>query len=160
MNWEQLIAIARLLASPPERGETRGRPQQVRLRRAISSGYYAIFHALAASNADSLIGSSPASVRSPEWERTYRALEHRFARDRFSTATAMASFPESVRDFGSAFVVLQGQRHDADYNPRLTFQRWEVLQAVERAEGVINDFLDTELRTRRALATYVLFRPR
>ena len=72
----------------------------------------------------------------------------------------MASFPESVQDFGSAFVVPQGQRHDADYNPRSTFQRWGVLQAVERAEGVINDFLNTELRTRRALATYVLFRSR
>ena len=160
MNWEQLITIARLLASPPERGETRGRPQQVRLRRAISSVYYAMFHALAASNADSLIGSSPASVRSTEWERTYRALEHRFARDRFSTATAMASFTESIRDFGSAFVIMQGQRHDADYNPRVTFQRWEVLQAIERVEGVINDFLSTDLRTRRALATHVLFRPR
>ena len=58
MNWEQLIAIARLLAEPSQTGETRGRPQQAQLCKAISITYYAMFHALAGSNADLLIGSS------------------------------------------------------------------------------------------------------
>ena len=37
---------------------------------------------------------------------------------------------------------------------------WEALPAVERAEGAINDFLNTGLRTRRAPATHVPFRTR
>ena len=80
MNWEQLIAIARELATPPAYGEARGRPQQARLRKAASAIYYAMFHALAASNADTLIGASAELRALPAWTQTYRALEHGFAR--------------------------------------------------------------------------------
>ena len=82
MNWEQLIALARMLASAPEHGERRGRPQQTRLRKAVSAAYYAMFHALRASNADTLIGGSPQFRRLPAWTLTYRALDHGFAKSR------------------------------------------------------------------------------
>jgi len=160
VNWEQLIAIARLLAGAPEHGETRGRPQQARLRRAVSTAYYAVFHALAHSNADSLIGTSPDIRQSGEWTRAYRALEHGLAKDRFNSATAMAPFPDTIHDFGHAFIALQNQRHDADYNPQAVFQRSETIRAIERAEAAITDLAATDLRTRRALATHVLFRLR
>ena len=39
MDWEQLIALARMLASAPEHGERRGRPQQMQLRKAVSAAY-------------------------------------------------------------------------------------------------------------------------
>lgn len=160
MDWQQLIAIARLLARAPEFGEARGRPQQARLRRAISTIYYAVFHALANNNADALIGTSPDVRQSEEWARTYRALDHGFAKDRFNSTSSMLAFPENLQDFGHTFIALQNQRHDADYNPRSVFQRSETIRAIERAEAAIADLTGTDLRIRRALATYVLFRTR
>ena len=52
MDWEELIAAARWLASP-----TGGRqPSQSALKRAISTAYYAMFHALCYSNAETVVG--------------------------------------------------------------------------------------------------------
>ena len=48
MDWIELIGAGRLLAS--------GQPSQEALRRAISTAYYAMFHALATSNADLIVG--------------------------------------------------------------------------------------------------------
>ena len=93
MNWEQLIAIARLLAESPRHGEARGRPQQARLRKAISAAYYAVFHALANSNADTLIGASPQFRSLPAWTQTYRALGHGFAKSQIQSG--LNSFPLS-----------------------------------------------------------------
>lgn len=116
MNWEQLIAISRLLAGPPAQGEARGRPQQARLRRAISTAYYAMFHALAESNANTLIGASNDLRNSPEWVRTYRSLDHGRARSQM-ISTTINQFPDRIFDFAETFVYLQELRHDADYNP-------------------------------------------
>jgi uncharacterized protein (UPF0332 family) len=48
MDPIELFRISRLLAS--------GQPSQEALRRAISTAYYAMFHALANSNADLVVG--------------------------------------------------------------------------------------------------------
>ena len=48
MDWIELIRASRLLAS--------GQPSQEALRRAVSTAYYAMFHALATSNADLIAG--------------------------------------------------------------------------------------------------------
>jgi uncharacterized protein (UPF0332 family) len=62
-----LIAQARRLAKA-----TASRPKQVDLRRAISSAYYACFHALAKSCADSLIGTKNVGNQAA-WAQAYRA---------------------------------------------------------------------------------------
>ena len=67
MNPYDLMEVARALA---ESGQAP--PTQARLRRAVSTAYYAMFHCLAASAADLFIGT----VRNPAWHRIYRALEH------------------------------------------------------------------------------------
>ena len=48
MDWVELIRASRLLAS--------GQPSQEALHRAISTAYYAMFHALATSNANLVVG--------------------------------------------------------------------------------------------------------
>ena len=159
MNWEQLIAISRLLADPPEHGEARGRPQQARLRRAISTAYYAMFHALAESNANSLIGSSSDLRNSAEWTRTYRAINHGTARAQMGHS-ATDRFPDPISDFAETFVDLQTQRHDADYNPRVAFTRSETTTAIGRAEDAIKRFIERSTRERRAFAAQVLFAAR
>ena len=67
MTPRDLIATARGLAE----GDPR-RPSQANLRRAVSTAYYAMFHCLAGTAADLLIGGS----RSEAWHQVYRALEH------------------------------------------------------------------------------------
>ena len=159
MNWEQLIAISRLLADPPEHGEARGRPQQARLRRAISTAYYAMFHALAENNANTLIGASNDLRNSPEWARTYRALDHGRARSQM-ISSAINRFPDAIFDFAETFVYLQELRHDADYNPLSVFTRSEAATAISRAEDAVDRFIETTARDRRAFAAQVLFAAR
>ena len=156
MNWEQLIAISRMLAQPPEQGEARGRPQQARLRRAISTAYYAMFHALAESNANMLIGASNDLRNSPEWVRTYRALDHGRARSQM-ISSAINQFPDGIFDFAETFVYLQELRHDADYNPLSVFTRSEVTTTIIRAKEAVERFIEISARDRRAFAAQVLF---
>ena len=51
MISDDLLDIARRLAE--------GNPTQADLRRAVSSVYYAVFHAICQSNADTLVGDNP-----------------------------------------------------------------------------------------------------
>ena len=60
MNWEHTIEAARLLAGSSASSSASGSPRQPMLRRAVSTAYYATFHALCQSNADTLVGPSAA----------------------------------------------------------------------------------------------------
>ena len=98
MNPRDLIRIARRLASGAV-GGNRGRPRQTELCRAVSAVYYALFHSLALSAANTLAGSTPASRSGPAWRRTYRALEHRNAKNQCSNSAAMSQFPPEIQAF-------------------------------------------------------------
>ena len=64
MEAENLIKTARaLLPAKP------GRPRNTDLRRAVSTAYYALFHCLARSCADTLIGKSSTVRGTDGWER-------------------------------------------------------------------------------------------
>ena len=158
MNWEQLIAIARELATAPSYGEARGRPQQARLRKAVSAAYYAMFHAQAGSNADALIGASPQLRRLPAWTQIYRALDHGFARRQIRPG--LSGFALAIQDFGAAFIVIQDERHKADYGPNAEFNRSETLRLINRAESAIIAFMNADPTERKAFAAHALFRAR
>ena len=158
MNWEQLIALARMLASAPEHGERRGRPQQTRLRKAVSAAYYAMFHALSASNADTLIGGSPQFRRLPAWTLTYRALDHGFAKSRIQSG--LTAFVPAIRNFGRVFTDLQNWRHRADYDPNAEFTRADAVRLIDRAAAAIVGFEAVDATERKAFAAHVLFRMR
>ena len=55
MNWQDLIAASRLLIQDPDCSESA-------VRRAVSTAYYAVFHALAESNADALTRTAQVPV--------------------------------------------------------------------------------------------------
>ena len=116
MNPRDLIRIARQLASGAV-GGNRGRPRQAELRRAVSAAYYALFHALAHCCANRLAGSGRAEA---SWIQTYRALEHRHARNQCNDQSAMSVFPAGIQDFGKIFVLMQRQRQQADYSASAT----------------------------------------
>ena len=105
VNPEEMIRIARQLAAG-HLGSRVGRPRQADLRRAVSAAYYALFYALAACAADTLIGPNPANRIEPLWLQTYRTLEHGYARERCRGAM-MGLFPLEIREFAQQFVDMQ-----------------------------------------------------
>ena len=159
MNWEQLLELAEMLAGAPLHGETRGRPQQTRLRKANSAAYYAMFHALANSNADTLIGSGETIRRSEEWTATQRALNHGTAKNQMLNRSQMVTFHTDIQDFGETFTALQVQRHEADYNPNpaTPLTRTQTMRNIQRARDVIPAFMAVSAQERRRFATHLLF---
>ena len=152
MNPHDLMEVARALAEPGD-----APPTQARLRRAISTAYYAMFHCLAMSAADLFIGA----VRSPAWHRTYRALEHGRARSACRQAQTMPQFPVEVRDFAEAFVALQKARQEADYAlDTATYQKSDVWDHIASAELAIRQFGQAAVDAKRSLVAHVLFRQR
>ena len=156
MNWEHLFDAARMLAGAPGAGipSRPGRPRQAMLRRAISTAYYAIFHALCQSNADTLVGDAATASNAELWVRTYRALDHRPAKDRLNSYTSAGA--PALSNFASRFSNLQSQRHDADYNPRRMFLRSQVIAIIDQAEAETQAFYNMPAPQRRALAVHLL----
>ena len=138
--------------------KTGRRPREAFMRRAVSTAYYAVFHALARMCADELIGGSKA--KGPAWGRVYRALDHRTAKKTLLGGDA-ASITPSIVEIGRAFANLQEKRHDADYNPAFfEFFFDETRAQVEIARQAIKDLNGLGPDKRQALATLILFRPR
>ena len=77
MNWQDLIAACRLLTGAADPNAT---PPPDHIRRAVSTAYYAVFHALANSNADCLIGPPTDPLLEHAWHRARRGLDHADAR--------------------------------------------------------------------------------
>ena len=151
MTPSNLIATAFSLADTGRRG----RPRQTDLRRAVSTAYYALFHCLAASCADLLVGGSGADRSKPAWEQTYRALEHGIARQRCRAGT-IREFPPVIQEFARVFLDLQGKRHQADYASAGDFPKRIVLQNISDAADAIARFQQAPAKDRRAFAVYLL----
>ena len=152
MNAPDLIEAARALV------ESGGAPPtRARLRRAVSTAYYAMFHTLAASAADLFIGTE----RSPAWHRAYRALEHGRAKSACRQVQAMQEFPAEIRNFAKAFAVLQIERQKADYALGTeAYEKSDVLVRIASVEQAISRFEQADVAARRSFAAHVLFRQR
>ena len=150
MNWEDLIATSRLLIQDPDCSETA-------IRRAVSTSYYAVFHALAESNADALTKTARVPVLEETWTRYYRAINHRETRRRFRSAR-IAAAPTAVTDFMDLFIKLQIVREQADYNPDSTaFTRDFAVQWIDRAEAIIQAFVNLDDWGKIDVAAVALF---
>lgn len=136
-----------------------GKPSQVRLKRAVSTAYYAIFHAMARNAADMLVGSTSANRSLRAWLQVYRALDHTHAKNQCNQRT-INLFPNDIQKLASKFVHLQAKRHEADYNPYAFFTKSEVIQEINEAEQVIKSFSHTANKDKRAFAVYVLMKIR
>ncbi|MDE2739863.1 MAG: hypothetical protein OXH47_10095 [Paracoccaceae bacterium] len=155
MDPFDLVQTARALARLDQ-----GRPRQVNLKRALSTAYYARFHALCLNCANSFIGTEGAARSEPAWNQVYRSVDHAFAKKQCKNQEVMASFPEAIRRFANYFVNLQDMRHQADYDPARNFDRREVLNAIDHAEGMLKNLLDSDLRVRKAFAAWIAVRNR
>ncbi len=150
---EGLIQTARRLARTSPR-----RPRQADLKRAVSTAYYAVFHAMARDAADLLVGTGP-DRPDKAWLQAYRALEHGFASSACKQVQNLG-FPDGIDTCARLFVDLQQRRHDADYNPLARVTRSEALEAADQADLAIKCLRAAPRKDRRAFAIQLLFRRR
>ena len=129
MDWVELIRASRLLAA--------GQPSQEALRRAVSTAYYAMFHALAASNADLIVGPRTSNNQS-EWIATYRSLRHYRAENPLHGWPHLFSQP--IQNFAIVISSTKRRREDADYDPDANFPQNQVIIWIDRAEQAIIEF--------------------
>lgn len=154
LNPRDLIKTARDLANV-----SNGKPRQANLLRATSTTYYALFHTLARSCADLLIGGTGAERSRPAWHQVYRALEHRLAKEACARSK-INTFPKEIQDFANMFVSMQAKRHKADYDPHEKAYKSAVLLDIDLVEAVISDFQSAPLKDRKAFAAFVLLKAR
>jgi hypothetical protein len=148
-----LIVAARKLAGTGAR-----RPRQADLKRAVSTAYYALFHALAKDAADLLVGvgrNRPAHA----WSQVYRSLQHGDAK-RACEAVRNLGFPQTIVACADAFVALQQQRHDADYDPDCRVLRADAMAAIDLAEKAIRGLRTTARVHRKTFSVHLLHRRR
>jgi hypothetical protein len=128
------------------------------MRRAVSTAYYAMFHALCRLCADQLIGGK--HEKTPAWQRVYRAMEHKIAKNAL-LRKEVADLHPALAIFGVTFANLQDKRVAADYDP-VSFSIYfdETNSLVDQADSAIKSLYGVDDDIKRNLATILLIRVR
>lgn len=142
---DDLLSQARLLATKEPK-----RPKQASLRKAISNAYYALFHHLVGQSCRFLV-SGASTDRKALRGQLARSFDHG-AMKRASQAfaggatspwvTVGGAPPGGLVRVAEAFVVLQRERHAADYDVSRSFTRDETLALIAQAEDALEDWDD------------------
>lgn len=133
-----------------------GRRSRAFRRRAVSTAYYAVFHALAKLCAESLLPSADRSA--DDYSRVYRALGHGSLTEAFATLKEQ----ERLRRIGELVVPLRSARERADYLPPIEteFTSDKVKELVDQARRAVQEIETLDRAERRTLATRLLFKTR
>jgi uncharacterized protein (UPF0332 family) len=127
-------------------------------RRAVSTAYYAVFHAIAKLCAETLIAD--AKRNEDAYSRVYRALDHGPLKNILIQAPLKDH--QNIKLFGPDIVKLQAERHRADYSPpdKNLFKPSEVKEIIGQARFVIAELDKLSKPDRLLLATCLLFKER
>jgi hypothetical protein len=127
-------------------------------RRAVSTAYYSVFHALARLCADEFLGIDGDIHQSDDYERVYRALEHRSMKAVFG---GKSDDNPAVAKIGDAVVELQSSRHDADYRPpTFAFSDIESTKLLLAARSILQALDRLSPEERRRLAVRLIIKNR
>lgn len=150
---EGLVAVARLLLR-----QRRGRPDDTERRRAVSSAYYAVFHAFCLAVVQSRHASG--SAWTDESIADYRRLRHYDAKQRCRIETLLqAGFDDVFVRIGAAFIDLQAARHNSDYDPSFYLSVQQARIFVSKAEDALEQLDAVTEPQRRAFAEHLLAKP-
>lgn len=126
-------------------------------RRAVSTAYYAVFHAIAEMCAREMLGG--ARTNSYEFERVYRALEHGSLKSVFNGPPLNANM--QLKQLGILIAQLQSERHRSDYLPmRKLYTAKTCAQHLASATLAITLLEGLSREDRKALAVTLLFKNR
>lgn len=147
--------VSRLLDAAEQLGKTAH--SSAFKRRAVSTAYYAVFHALAKSCADVLM---PIAKPASEYERVYRAPAHATVKDILGGAR-LREHPV-LGPIGALVAVLHSERERADYLPPMLglFSSRETRRLVRQARSAVTKIEALDEGDRRTLATELLFKKR
>lgn len=137
---KDLLRQARHLAT-----KEKGPPEQASLRRAMSTAYYAVFHLLSVEASTLVCPTQPIGIG----KHVQRALTHSDMKNAcrgisqptlgrpYVLLISEGVLPELV-EIAQSFVVLQDERHSADYDTNRSFGRGDALAHVALAEQVFS----------------------
>ena len=125
-------------------------------RRAVSSGYYAVFHTIARICADEI--ASEHDRDSPEYVLVYRTLNHADVRKALTQGPLQSD--AAIRTIGEAFGPLQDARHQADYMPPTAnvITRATAQELVAKARSAVIGLDGLSQRQRQSLAVRLLIK--
>jgi len=148
-----LLSVAEQLARPKQKSSTM---RQAELRRAISTAYYALFHAIRVDYADFLVGRTVTARNSLAWSTAFRTLNHgplANASQKFKNAESIGS---ETKEFFNPFADLKQKRERADYDAEGDFGEIEVLNALAQARSALNNYKSLPTSQRRQALALVL----
>jgi|SRR5947209_1126070 hypothetical protein len=126
-------------------------------RRAVSTAYYAVFHAIASLCVREILPGE--DKQSAEFERVYRALEHGSLKTEFSRRPLSSN--TALRPIGDLVIQLQSERHRSDYSPtRRLYSIKTCMQHIQSARLAMKLLNQLGAQDRRVLAIALLFRQR
>ena len=140
LHQELLAQAKRLLAGPEEQ------PSDADIRRAISTAYYALFHAMGYRISHEVVGAAPEDEQLRALVR--RSLKHTDMRDAlkgFASGNLKSIYRDVVGEYTSpalktvadAFITLQQDRNKADYNVSWRFTTTNAEVSIADAEKSI-----------------------
>jgi hypothetical protein len=145
-------------------------PRQVDLRRAISSAYYGIFHAILTAAADQFVGVTQRS--SSQYRLVYRSIDHKALRvlceevikptlsAKYRPYEPRNGFGPNIAAFAAAVLDLQQKRHEADYDPSVRMRMSDAVLAVRTARAALARYRRASSQRRRAFITLLVCPPR
>jgi hypothetical protein len=140
---QDLLEQAQFLASREKK-----KPKQASLRRAVSTAYYAAFHLLSSEAAKQASPGSPSGLR----EVTQRSANHKDMKDAAKAFRAHNALPNQLKsmvpnplppplvEVATLFVQLQEERHEADYNLTVPFDRARAQNVVGLASRLFSQW--------------------
>jgi uncharacterized protein (UPF0332 family) len=141
-----LLAVARHLADPGAALPL----SDARLRRAVSTAYYAVFHKVLRAASQRFMG--PDQEHSAGYVLLYRGFDHKHMKtvcealqvstlkDKYKHHLRKSAVSQDMRDFAGIFPAPRDLRHRADYDPAAEFQPSDVLSIVDSAAVAMDAF--------------------
>lgn len=166
LNPEHLLDQADRLIAPPGPGA----PKQADLRRAISTTYYALFHAVLTAAADDFVGRT--KQQTPRYALVYRSVSHKALRElcedipknklpaKYTAHEPPGGFGADLIAVATALSDLQEKRYLADYDPLYRVRRSDAELALDTARSALERFRRASAQKRKAFLSLVVFSPR
>lgn len=148
-----LLTVADQLAKPKQKSSTM---RQAELRRAISTAYYALFHAIRLDYADFLVGRTSKARSSTAWQLAFRTLNHGPLANASQHLKNTQSIADDTKEFFNQFADLKQKRERADYELSADFSELEVQNALVQARDALSNYKGLKTSQRRQALALVL----
>ena len=166
LNPDHLFDQADKLSAPPAGGA----PRQADLRRAISSVFYGVFHAVLTKATDDIVGRT--KRHTPRYALVYRSINHRSLRtlcedivkpklpDKYRKFEPKGGFGSDLEALATALIELYEKRHAADYDPLYRISMSDAVLVAKTGRTALDRFKGANRTKRKAFLSLVVFSPR